>query len=41
MFTANGEWDVMTWGPFHGDLPKHYECWMDFALKYQPEMKFT
>ena len=37
---ANGEWDVMTWGPYHGDRPKHYTCWMDFALKYQPEMKF-
>ncbi len=37
---ANAEWDVMTWGPYFHDRPAYYACWMEFALKYQPEMKF-
>ena len=37
---ANAEWDVMTWGPYFKDRPEFYACWIDFCLKYQPEMKF-
>ncbi|MEM7602024.1 MAG: hypothetical protein AAF357_11500 [Verrucomicrobiota bacterium] len=37
---ANADWDVMTWGPYFKDEPKYYRCWIDFALKYQPEMRF-
>lgn len=37
---ANAEWDAMTWGPYFHDRPQYYECWIDFALKYNPKMKF-
>ncbi|MEM7144669.1 MAG: hypothetical protein AAF591_06010 [Verrucomicrobiota bacterium] len=37
---ANGEWDLMMWGPYFNDRPKYYACWIDFALKHNPEMKF-
>ncbi len=37
---ANAEWDIMMWGPYFNDRPEYYSCWIDFALKYQPEMKF-
>ena len=37
---ANGQWDVMMWGPFFQDRPAYYECWIDFCLKYNPQMKF-
>lgn len=37
---ANAEWDVMMWGPYFNDRPEYYSCWIDFCLKYQPEMKF-
>jgi len=37
---SNAEWDVMLWGPYIKDEPDYYTCWMDYALKYQPRMKF-
>jgi hypothetical protein len=37
---ANAEWDAMTWGPYFHDRPQYYECWIDFALKFNPRMKF-
>ena len=37
---ANAEWDLMIWGPFYHDRPAYYSCWIDFCLKYNPEMKF-
>lgn len=37
---ANAEWDVMLWGPYFDDRPAYYTCWMDFCLKYNPDMKF-
>ena len=37
---ANAEWDAMTWGPYFNDRPQYYECWIDFALKFNPKMKF-
>ncbi len=37
---ANAEWDVMMWGPYYGDRPEFYSCWIDFCLKYHPHMKF-
>lgn len=37
---ANAEWDAMTWGPYFNDKPEYYVCWMDFCLKYNPEMRF-
>jgi len=37
---ANAKWDVMTWGPYDQDRPAFYECWIDFCLKYNPDMKF-
>lgn len=37
---ANAEWDVMMWGPYFNDRPAYYKCWIDFALKYNPGMKF-
>jgi len=37
---ANAGWDVMLWGPYSQDEPEYYTCWIDFCLKYNPEMKF-
>ena len=37
---ANAQWDAMTWGPYFHDRPQYYECWIDFALKYNPKLKF-
>ena len=37
---ANAEWDAMTWGPYFNDRPQYYECWVDFGLKFNPNMKF-
>ncbi|MEW4486656.1 hypothetical protein AB1L42_01160 [Thalassoglobus sp. JC818] len=37
---SNGEWDAMMWGPYFNDHPQYYSCWIDFCLKYNPDMKF-
>jgi hypothetical protein len=37
---ANAEWDAMMWGPYFNDRPEYYACWIDFCLKYNPQMKF-
>ncbi|MFV0446308.1 MAG: hypothetical protein ACK5Q5_22265 [Planctomycetaceae bacterium] len=37
---ATGEWDVMTWGTFHGDRLEHYTQWIDVCLAKNPDMKF-
>ena len=37
---ANAEWDAMMWGPYYNDQPQYYSCWIDFCLKYNPDMKF-
>ena len=37
---ANAQWDAMTWGPYFHDKPQYYTCWIDFCLKYNPQMKF-
>jgi len=37
---SNAKWDVMTWGPYSQDRLEYYACWIDFCLKYNPEMKF-
>lgn len=37
---SNGEWDAMMWGPYYNDQPEYYSCWIDFCLKYNPDMKF-
>lgn len=37
---ANADWDVMMWGPYFHDKIEYYTCWIDFCLKYHPEMKF-
>jgi len=37
---SNAEWDVMMWGPYFNERPEYYSSWIDFALRYQPEMKF-
>jgi hypothetical protein len=37
---ANAEWDAMVWGPYYHDRPQYYSCWIDFCLKYNPNMKF-
>jgi len=37
---ANGQWDVMMWGPYFNDRTDYYRCWIDFCLKFNPEMKF-
>ena len=37
---ANSKWDAMMWGPYFQDRPEYYECWIEFCLKYNPNMKF-
>ncbi len=37
---ANAKWDAMTWGPYYQDQPEYYACWIEFCLKYNPDMKF-
>ena len=37
---ANAGWDAMMWGPYSEDQPEYYSCWIDYCLKYHPEMKF-
>lgn len=37
---ANAKWDAMTWGPYFNDEPEYYSCWIEFCLKYNPDMKF-
>ena len=37
---SNGEWDAMMWGPYYRDQPAYYACWIDFCLKFNPQMRF-
>lgn len=37
---ANARWDAMIFGPYYNDRPIYYSCWIDFCLKYNPNMKF-
>jgi hypothetical protein len=37
---ANAEWDAMMWGPYFNDRPQYYSCWIEFCLRFHPEMKF-
>ncbi len=37
---ANAEWDAMMWGPYYNDRPEYYTCWIEFCLKYNPQMTF-
>ena len=37
---ANGQWDAMMFGPYYNDRAVYYSCWIDFCLKYNPDMKF-
>ena len=37
---ANAQWEAMTFGPYYNDRPEYYSCWIDFCLKYNPDMKF-
>ena len=37
---ANAKWEAMMWGPYFNDQPEYYTCWIDFSLKYNPDMKF-
>ena len=37
---SNARWDAMMWGPYFNDQPEYYECWIEFCLKYNPDMKF-
>lgn len=37
---ANADWDAMMWGPYFHDQPQYYTCWIDYCLKYHPDMKF-
>lgn len=37
---SNGQWDAMMFGPYFNDKLAYYTCWIDFCLKYNPDMKF-
>lgn len=37
---ANAHWEAMLWGPYFNDRPEYYSCWIDFCIRYNPDMKF-
>ncbi|NNJ24368.1 hypothetical protein [Alienimonas chondri] len=37
---ANADWEAMILSPYHHDRPEFYTCWIEYCLKYHPEMKF-
>jgi len=37
---SNAKWEAMIWGPYGGDRPEFYTCWIDFCEKYNPGMKY-
>jgi len=37
---SNANWDAMMFGPYFNDKPEYYSCWIDFCLKFNPDMKF-
>ena len=37
---ANAQWEAMMFGPYFNDRAVYYSCWIDFCLKYNPDMKF-
>jgi hypothetical protein len=37
---SNADWETMIWGPYGGDRPEFYTCWIDFCEQYNPGMKF-
>ncbi|MBG87364.1 MAG: hypothetical protein CMO80_10745 [Verrucomicrobiales bacterium] len=37
---SNAKWEAMMWGPYFNDKPEYYTCWVEFCLKYNPDMKF-
>jgi hypothetical protein len=37
---SNADWDAMMFGPYFNDKPEYYSCWIDFCLKFNPDMKF-
>ncbi len=37
---SNADWEAMIWGPYTGDRPEFYTCWINFCTQYNPGMKF-
>ena len=37
---TTGQWDVMMWGSYTNDRPEYYLAWIDFCMKYNPQMEF-
>ena len=37
---VNGKRDVMTWGPYIDDRVEYYYPWVDFARRYNPDIRF-
>ena len=37
---TTGQWDVMMWGSYTKDRPEYYFGWIDFCLKFNPNMEF-
>ena len=37
---TSGQWDVMMWGSYTNDRPEYYFGWIDFCLKFNPQMEF-
>lgn len=35
-----GEWDVMTWGAYYGDIAPYFTQWIDLCLAHNPDMVF-
>ena len=37
---TTGQWDAMMWGSYTNDRPEYYLAWIDYCVKYNPEMEF-
>jgi hypothetical protein len=37
---SNADWEAMLFGAYYSDRPKFYTCWIEFCMRYHPDMKF-
>ena len=37
---TTGKWDAMMWGSYTNDRPEYFFGWIDFCLKFNPQMEF-
>ncbi len=37
---SNADWEAMLFGAYYSDRPKFYTCWIEFSMRFHPDMKF-